>query len=69
MDINLPETENDVALCFLLQKYLPYLEKEKYLNLSRWCNHIQQLSFVQRTEKQINLSTTYLVGWATGTHA
>lgn len=52
------------------QKYLTYLEKERYLNLSRWFNHIQQLDFAEKKkEKQINLSTTYLVGWATGTHA
>lgn len=51
------------------QKYLTYLDKERYLNLSRWYNHIQQLAFVQTSEKPINLSTTYLVGWATGTHA
>lgn len=51
------------------QKYLTYLDKERYLNLSRWYNHMQQLEFAQKNEKQINLSTTYLVGWATGTHA
>ena len=52
-----------------MQKYLTYLDKERYLNLSRWYNHIQQLSLTQQRDKQINLSTTYLVGWATGTHA
>lgn len=51
------------------QKYLTYLEKENYLNLSRWYNHIQQLDLIQKEEPRINLSTTYLVGWTTGTHS
>lgn len=42
--------------------------KEKYLNVSRWFEHIQKIGEIRQSLPLTNLSTIYLHGWATGTH-
>lgn len=41
-------------------------EKEIYLNISRWFDHLQQNKIIQQGNKKINFSTIHLVGWVTG---
>lgn len=43
-------------------------DKEKYLNVSRWYDHLQKNGEIRQNLPIINLSTIYLHGWATGTH-
>lgn len=43
-------------------------DKEKYLNVSRWFEHLQSIGEIRQNLPKINLSTIYLHGWATGTH-
>lgn len=43
-------------------------DKEKYLNVSRWFDHLQKNGEIRQNLPIINLSTIYLHGWATGTH-
>lgn len=42
--------------------------KEKYLNVSRWFEHLQKIGEIRQSLPVVNLSTIYLHGWATGTH-
>ncbi|XP_037818278.1 eukaryotic translation elongation factor 1 epsilon-1 [Lucilia sericata] len=51
-----------------LVKSLSPIEKENYLNLSRWFDHLQQLPEVRQGGDLLNFTTIYLHGWATGTH-
>ncbi|XP_068144115.1 eukaryotic translation elongation factor 1 epsilon-1 [Drosophila tropicalis] len=51
-----------------LVKCLTPVEKEAYLNLSRWFDHLQQRPEVNQGEPLLNFTTIYLHGWATGTH-
>ncbi|XP_053675628.1 eukaryotic translation elongation factor 1 epsilon-1 [Anopheles nili] len=44
------------------------LEKENYLNVSRWFHHLQQLKEVSQGKLLLNFSTLQLLEWATGTH-
>ncbi|XP_052860773.1 eukaryotic translation elongation factor 1 epsilon-1 [Anopheles cruzii] len=44
------------------------LEKESYLNVSRWFHHLQQLDEVRQGKILLNFSTLQLLEWATGTH-
>ncbi|XP_035786318.1 eukaryotic translation elongation factor 1 epsilon-1-like [Anopheles albimanus] len=44
------------------------LEKENYLNVSRWYHHLQQLDEVRQGKVLLNFSTLQLLEWATGTH-
>uniref|UniRef100_A0A9I3LG94 Nuclear-export cofactor Arc1-like N-terminal domain-containing protein n=1 Tax=Anopheles melas TaxID=34690 RepID=A0A9I3LG94_9DIPT len=44
------------------------LEKENFLNVSRWFHHLQQLGEVRQGKNLLNFSTLQLLGWATGTH-
>uniref|UniRef100_A0A499FUY3 Nuclear-export cofactor Arc1-like N-terminal domain-containing protein n=1 Tax=Anopheles farauti TaxID=69004 RepID=A0A499FUY3_9DIPT len=44
------------------------LEKENYLNVSRWFHHLQQLEEVRQGKLLLNFSTLQLLEWATGTH-
>lgn len=51
-----------------IMKTLTPATKEKYLNVSRWFEHIQKNGEVRQNLPITNLSTIYLHGWATGTH-
>uniref|UniRef100_A0A0K8TSE2 Putative eukaryotic translation elongation factor 1 epsilon-1-like protein n=1 Tax=Tabanus bromius TaxID=304241 RepID=A0A0K8TSE2_TABBR len=51
-----------------LVKSLSPLDKENYLNLSRWFDHLQQNAKIRQGHELINFNTIYLHGWATGTH-
>lgn len=53
----------DVAMYYSLQnamENLSYLEKEKYLNVSRWYDHIQQNSDIRNNKQMIDFSTLFL---------
>ncbi|XP_036331702.1 eukaryotic translation elongation factor 1 epsilon-1 isoform X1 [Rhagoletis pomonella] len=64
-------TISDLAIFFAiydLVKSLTPLEKENYLNLSRWFDHLQQRPEISQGDSLLNFNTIYLHGWATGTH-
>ncbi|RZC42919.1 elongation factor Tu, mitochondrial-like, partial [Asbolus verrucosus] len=53
----------DIFLYYVLQdkmENLTLLEKEKYLNLSRWFDNIQQNSSIRQSNKIVNFNTLYL---------
>uniref|UniRef100_A0A182TBJ3 Uncharacterized protein n=1 Tax=Anopheles maculatus TaxID=74869 RepID=A0A182TBJ3_9DIPT len=52
----------------LLEANLQPLEKESFLNVSRWFHHLQQLEEVRQGKILLNFSTLQLLEWATGTH-
>ncbi|XP_058820474.1 eukaryotic translation elongation factor 1 epsilon-1 isoform X1 [Topomyia yanbarensis] len=61
----------DVVLFYAIQNTLVNLQpldKEHYLNISRWFNHLQQQKAIRQDEDMINFSTLLLLGWAMGTH-
>ncbi|XP_037923228.1 eukaryotic translation elongation factor 1 epsilon-1 [Hermetia illucens] len=61
----------DLAIFYAIHdivKSLTPIEKESYLNLSRWFNHLQKNEQIQQGADLINFTTIYLHGWATGTH-
>ncbi|XP_058455504.1 eukaryotic translation elongation factor 1 epsilon-1 [Malaya genurostris] len=61
----------DVVVFYAIQNTLinlQPLDKEHYLNISRWFNHLQQQKTIRQDESLINFSTLHLLGWATGTH-
>uniref|UniRef100_A0A1A9X4H1 GST C-terminal domain-containing protein n=1 Tax=Glossina brevipalpis TaxID=37001 RepID=A0A1A9X4H1_9MUSC len=51
-----------------LMKSLSPIDKENYLNLSRWFDHLQQRPEIRQDKEILNFTTIYLHGWATGTH-
>ncbi|XP_013118820.1 eukaryotic translation elongation factor 1 epsilon-1 [Stomoxys calcitrans] len=51
-----------------LVKSLSPIDKENYLNLSRWFDHLQQIPEIRQGSELLNFTTIYLHGWATGTH-
>lgn len=51
-----------------LMKSLSPIEKENYLNLSRWFDHLQQDDKIRQNLDLINFKSIYLHNWATGTH-
>ncbi|XP_073846407.1 aaRS-interacting multifunctional protein 3 [Musca autumnalis] len=51
-----------------LMKSLSPVDRENYLNLSRWFDHLQQLPEIRQGAELLNFTTIYLHGWATGTH-
>lgn len=51
-----------------LVKSLSPVDKENYLNLSRWFDHLQQRPEIRQGGNVLNFTTIYLHGWATGTH-
>ncbi|KAH8277731.1 hypothetical protein KR018_004227 [Drosophila ironensis] len=51
-----------------LVKSLSPVDKEAYLNLSRWFDHLQNRPDIHQGETLLNFTTIYLHGWATGTH-
>ncbi|KAH8291057.1 hypothetical protein KR054_008089 [Drosophila jambulina] len=51
-----------------LVKSLSPVDKEAYLNLSRWFDHLQNRPDIHQGEPLLNFTTIYLHGWATGTH-
>ncbi|ALC41512.1 CG30185 [Drosophila busckii] len=53
---------------FDLVKSLTPMDKENYLNLSRWFDHLQQRPEIQQGEPLLNFTTIFLHNWATGTH-
>lgn len=55
------------SMCAIMDS-LNSSDKEKYLNVSRWYEHIQKMGEIRQNLPLINLSTIYLHGWATGTH-
>ncbi|KAI9583815.1 eukaryotic translation elongation factor 1 epsilon-1 isoform X2 [Glossina fuscipes] len=55
------------AIYDLVESLTP-IDKENYLNLSRWFNHLQQRPEIRQDKKILNFTTIYLHGWATGTH-
>lgn len=61
----------DVVVFYSISAIMESLQpsdKEKYLNVSRWYDHIQKIGEVRQNVPMINVSTIYLHGWATGTH-
>jgi translation elongation factor 1 epsilon-1 len=46
-----------------IMKQLHPLEKENYLNLSRWYDHLQQVSEIRQNSDSINFSTIHLLAW------
>ncbi|XP_055598100.1 eukaryotic translation elongation factor 1 epsilon-1 [Uranotaenia lowii] len=61
----------DVVVFYAIQdtmNNLQPLDKEHYLNVSRWFNHLQQQKAIRQNDVLINFSTLHLLGWATGTH-
>lgn len=38
-------------------------DKENYLNLSRWYDHLQSINSVNQHGRVINFSTIHLLGW------
>lgn len=53
----------DVAMFYSLYNImvnLSYLDKEKYLNVSRWFDNIQQDDLIRQKNKMISFSTNYL---------
>lgn len=63
----------DLAMYYAIENAMNNLhhsEKDQYLNLSRWFNHLQQNKLVRQNSELINFSTIHLIGWTTaGTHA
>nr|WIM57143.1 hypothetical protein [Exorista sorbillans] len=53
---------------FDLMKSLSPIEKENFLNVSRWFDHLQQMPEIRQDNNLLNFTTIYLHGWATGTH-
>lgn len=51
-----------------LQAKLSYLEKEKYINVSRWFDNIQYLDNVKEASKPIDFKTVHLVAVAPSRH-
>uniref|UniRef100_U5ERU9 Putative microtubule associated complex n=1 Tax=Corethrella appendiculata TaxID=1370023 RepID=U5ERU9_9DIPT len=69
--VNQSLTLADLAVFYAIQESMLLLQisdKENYLNLSRWFNHIQQTKAIRQDDSLINFSTLTLIGWATGTH-
>ncbi|XP_055638715.1 eukaryotic translation elongation factor 1 epsilon-1 isoform X2 [Toxorhynchites rutilus septentrionalis] len=69
--VNHTLTLADIVVFYSIQDTmlnLQSLEKENYLNVSRWFNHLQQQKAIRQSESLINFSTLHLLGWATGTH-
>ncbi|XP_055540300.1 eukaryotic translation elongation factor 1 epsilon-1 [Wyeomyia smithii] len=61
----------DIAVYYAMRDTLVNLtplDKENYLNISRWFNHLQQQNEIRQEDKLINFSTLHLLGWAKGTH-
>ncbi|XP_065087752.1 eukaryotic translation elongation factor 1 epsilon-1 [Ochlerotatus camptorhynchus] len=61
----------DIVVFYAIQDTLVNLQpldKEYYLNVSRWFDHLQQQKGIRQDESLINFSTLHLFGWATGTH-
>lgn len=51
-----------------IMKQLSPLEKEQYLNLSRWFDHLQQQDKIRQDGSSINFATLHL-GWIAGVKA
>ncbi|KXJ79756.1 hypothetical protein RP20_CCG028128 [Aedes albopictus] len=69
--VNHKLTLADVVVFYTIQNSmvnLQPLDKEYYLNVSRWFDHLQQQKAIRQDENLINFSTLHLLGWATGTH-
>lgn len=63
----------DIALFYAIQNIIGNLttyDKENYLHLSRWFNHLQQQERIRCKISQypVSFSTLYLIGWSKGTH-
>ncbi|XP_011190916.1 eukaryotic translation elongation factor 1 epsilon-1 [Zeugodacus cucurbitae] len=61
----------DLAIFYAISnlvKSLSPVDKENYLNLSRWFDHLQQRPEIRQGGNVLNFTTIYLHGWATGTH-
>lgn len=56
-----------LILC-VLQAKLSYLEKEKYINVSRWFDNLQCLDSIRETSKPVDFKTVYLVAVAPSRH-
>lgn len=52
----------------VLQQTLSPATKEKYLNVSRWYDHLQKIDEIRQNIPIVNLSHIHLRNWATGTH-
>ncbi|KAG4076885.1 hypothetical protein HA402_015872 [Bradysia odoriphaga] len=64
-------TVADLAIFFAIQPVMATLspsEKENYINISRWYNHLQLQNLIRQGSPLINFSTLHLHG-ATGGHA
>lgn len=51
-----------------LQQTLSPTNKEKYLNVSRFYEHLQKIDEIRQNVPIVNLSPIHLHSWATGTH-
>lgn len=60
----------DLALFFAIEnimKSLTTYDKENYLHLSRWFDHLQQKQKIAGPDKAVSFSTIHMLGWAKGT--
>lgn len=55
-------------LMFCLQESQPSVKKEHLQNVSRWFNHLQSNKLILQNLSKINLTSSSLHSWATGTH-
>lgn len=60
--------EIKIKFLFVLQQTLSPATKEKYLNASRWYEHLQKIDDIRQNIPIVNLSPIHLHSWATGTH-
>lgn len=61
----------DISVFYGLEQIMLNLtngEKEAYINVSRWFNHLQQIKGFVQGRAPVNFSTIFLVGWTKGTH-
>jgi eukaryotic translation elongation factor 1 epsilon-1 len=48
-----------------IMRQLSPLDKESYLNLSRWFDHLQQQEKIRQGGSEVNFATIHLLGWNT----
>ncbi|XP_019865367.1 eukaryotic translation elongation factor 1 epsilon-1 [Aethina tumida] len=61
----------DVLLYYILYNLiesLAYLDKEKYIHVSRWFNNVQQDSKIRQSNKMIDFRSNFLVNLAPARH-
>jgi eukaryotic translation elongation factor 1 epsilon-1 len=46
-----------------IMKQLSPLDKEQFVNLCRWFDHLQQQDTIRQGASPVNFSTIHLLGW------